>query len=67
MPPLIFLIGVVEVQVTGEFFPKAKRSRTLCLVLCPVEFGLDDIILWAPRIGEVDEFQINGLKAVLST
>lgn len=67
MPPLIFLIRVVEVHIAGELFPKAEGGRTLRLVLCPVESGLDDGILWAPRICEVDIFQVYGLKAVLST
>lgn len=67
MPPFIFLIGVVKVHIAGEPFAKAESSRSLSLVLCPVEFGLDDEILWAPGICEVDKFQIHRLKAVFST
>lgn len=67
MPPFIFLTGVVKVHIAGKFFAKAKCGRSLCLVQCPVEFGLDNKILWAPGICEVDELQIHCLKAVLST
>ena len=66
MSPFIFLIGIVKVHITGELFAKAESGRSLGLVLCSVEFGLDDEMLWAPGIGEVDISQINRLKAVLS-
>lgn len=67
MPPLIFLIGVLKVHVAGELFAKAKSCRSLRLVLSPVEFRLDNKILWAPGVCEVDKFQIQRLKAVRST
>lgn len=54
MSPFILLIGVVKVQIAGELFAKAESSRSLCLVLCLVEFGLDDEILRTPGVCEVD-------------
>lgn len=54
MPPFIFLIGVVKVQIAGELFAEAEGGRSLGLVLCLVEFGLDNEILRAPGIREVD-------------
>lgn len=65
--PFIFLVGVVKVHVAGELFAEAESGRSLGLDLCPVEFGLDDEILRAPGICEVDIFQIYRLKTVLST
>lgn len=67
MAPFIFLVGVDKVHITGEFFAKAESGRSLGLVLCPVKFGLDDEILWAPGVCKVDIFQIKRLEAVLST
>lgn len=67
MPPFIFLVGVVKVHIAGELFAEAKSGSSLVLVLRPVELGLDDGMLRAPGICEVDELQINRLEAVLST
>ncbi len=67
MPPFIFHIGVDKVHIAGELFAEPKSSRSLGLVLCLVEFGLDNEMLWAPGICKVHKFQIHGLKAVLST
>lgn len=67
VPPFILLIRVVEVHIAGKLFAKAEGSRPLSLVLCPVEFGLNNKMFWAPWIGEVDILQIHGLKAILST
>lgn len=64
--PFIFLVGVVEVHIAGELFAKAECCRSLGLVLCLLEFGLDDVILWAPGVGDVDKFQIHRLKAVFT-
>lgn len=67
MAPFILLIGVVEVHVAGKLFAKAEGGRSLGPVFCPMELGLDDEMLWAPRICEVHKFEIQGLKAVFST
>lgn len=65
--PLVFLIGIVKVKVAGNLFAIAEGGRSLLLVLCPLEFGLDNKMFRAPGICEVDIFQVNGLKAVFST
>lgn len=65
--PFVFLIGVVKVHVARELLAKAECRRPLRLVLCPVEFGLDNKMIWAPWIGEVHIFQVDRFKAVLST
>lgn len=54
VPPFIFLVGVVEVQITGKLFAKAKSGSSLSFVLRLDEFGLDDEILGTPGICEVD-------------
>lgn len=65
--PLVFLTGVVKVHIARELFAKAECSRSLRLVLRPVKFGLDDEVIWAPRIGEVHILQVYCFKAVIST
>lgn len=65
--PLVFLTGVVKVHIARELFAKAECSRSLRLVLRPVKFGLDDEMIWAPRIGEVHIFQVYRFKAVILT
>lgn len=59
MSPFIFLTGVVKVHIAGELFAEAESGRSLGLMQCLLKFGLDDEILRAPGICEVDEFQIN--------
>lgn len=54
--PLVRLAGVVKVCVAGELFAEAEGRRPLRLVLRPLEFGLDDKVFGAPRVGEVDVF-----------
>lgn len=67
MSPLIFLIRIVKIDKTRELFAIAEGGRTLRRMFRPVEFGLDDEILGAPGICEVDVFQIHTLKAVVPT
>lgn len=38
MPPLVVLIGIVEVQVFGKLLAKAEGSTALSFVLLPMEF-----------------------------
>lgn len=56
MPPFISLIRVVEVHITWELLAKTERCRAFGHVLCLVESGLDNKIVWAPWICEVDVF-----------
>lgn len=57
--PFIFLVGVVKVEVAGHLFTKPESSGTFSCALYPVEFGLDDVILGAPGIGEIDKLEID--------
>lgn len=66
MPPLVLLIGVVEVQIARKFFSKAEGSTAFCFMLRPGESGLFDGMMFTPRVGEVDIFQVYGLKTVVT-
>lgn len=59
MAPSIFLVGVGEMQIARELLSKAESGRSLSLVLCPLEFGLDDEMVGTPGVCEVDQFQIH--------
>ena len=63
--PFVLPVGIVEVEVARHLLPKAESSGALCGVLRPVQLGLDDVVVWAPGIGEVDILEVNRLKAVL--
>ena len=63
--PFVLLVGVVEVEVARHLFPKAESCGALSGVLRPVQLGLDDAVLGAPGVGEVDILEVNRLKAVL--
>ena len=63
--PFVLLVGVVEVEVTRHLLPEAESSGALGGVLRPVQLGLDDGILGAPGVGEVNVLEVNRLKAVL--
>ena len=63
--PFVLLVGVVEVEVARHLFPKAECCGALSGVLRPVQLGLDDAVLGAPGVGEVDILEVNRLKAVL--
>lgn len=65
MPPLVVLIGIVEVQVFGKLLPKAEGSTTLSFMLRPMQLRLHNSVFWAPGVGKVNIFQINGFKAVV--
>lgn len=56
MPPLVLLVGVVEVYIARKLFSKAEGSTAFCFVLCPGEDGLFDGVLGTPGVGEVDIF-----------
>lgn len=65
MPPFVFFVGVAEEHVAWHLLAKAEGSRALRLVFCTVELWLDDGILRAPGICEVDKFHIHRFKAVV--
>jgi len=66
-PPLVGLVGVVEVEVAGELLAEGERGGSLRLALRPLEFGLHDEMIRAPGVREVDVLQIQRLEAVPPT
>lgn len=65
MPPFVAFVGVIKEHMAGQLPAKGEGSRSLRLVFGSVKLGLDNVIRWAPGVGEVDEFHIHCLKAVL--
>lgn len=67
MPPFVPFVGVIEEHMAGQLPAKGEGSRSLRLMFGSVKLRLDHVIRWAPGVGEVDEFHIHGLKAVLGS